>query len=339
MRFLLTIIFVCLFSYVAFASDADKALALRKGVIQEFQKIDCFHIRYTEHRAEEGKTVEQVVDFDRGKIRKEHLPNKTFYGIKSIFLEDFIYIKHGPRQIDGVDLVDPKSTIAFGSDIYDPRVLCMDVAPNHTVRLETCLNTHQINRKFSVEKIILDGKTVNHVFWEGQNEVHGYSERIDYYIDEPSFRILKYSEIIPDRHYLIESKYTNPAFLPFPTKIKSVLKRGKDKEYVRFDRTITINEVEIKKSFPPETFTLKSLDLPLNTAVVDYRINRRLGYWDGEKLVDDYVHMSAQKAKELENQKKPSYLFRTFMMVLSVLMVLAGIIWKIIAVQKKKQKE
>ncbi|MDR2642437.1 MAG: hypothetical protein LBC74_06550, partial [Planctomycetaceae bacterium] len=85
----------------------------------------------------------------------------------------------------------------------------------------------------------------------------------------------------------------------------------------------------IKKSFPPETFTLKGLNLPLNTDVTDVRIHRRLGYWDEEKLVDRPVKISAQESKKLELERarnSPGFYLRLVLVGLGILLILSAVI-------------
>ncbi|MDR2642785.1 MAG: hypothetical protein LBC74_08315 [Planctomycetaceae bacterium] len=336
MRSFLVFVFVCLFSGFAFADNSSKAMALLKGVEQKFRKVDCFFIRYTEHRKEEGKTVEQVVKFERGKILKEHLPNERFVGIKSLLLGDSMYVMHGQKATEVLSVVDLKSVNAYGADTYDPRQLCITPDPVHSNSLEGCLLMHD-NLKFSVEEIEYKGKRVNRVFWEGQRGK--LFEQWEFVIEEPGFHILKCSIKLPlNNEYSLESEYNNPAFFPFPTQIRAMHTKGKDKEVIVFDRTITINEVEIKKSFPPETFTLKGLNLPLNTDVTDIRIHRRLGYWDGEKLVDNPVKISAQESKKLELEKaqnSPGFYLRVVFIGLGILLILPAIIKLLLKVKGK----
>ncbi|MDR2643964.1 MAG: hypothetical protein LBC74_14375, partial [Planctomycetaceae bacterium] len=253
MRSFLVFVFLCLFPGFAFADNAGKAMALLKGAEQKFMKVDCFYIRYTEHRQEEGKTVEQVVKFERGKILKEHLPNEKFTGIKSLLLGDSIYVMHGQKATEGLSIVGLESVNAYGADTYDPRLLCTTPDPRHSNSIERCL-LMQNNLKFSVEEMEYKGKRVNRVFWEGQRGKSDLFEQWGFVIEEPGFHILKCSITLPLHEYSVESEYTNPAFFPFPTNIRVIIKEGKETKKISFDRTITINEVEIKKSFPPETF-------------------------------------------------------------------------------------
>jgi hypothetical protein len=72
------------------------------------------------------------------------------------------------------------------------------------------------------------------------------------------------------------------------------------------------------------------MDLPLNTDVVDYRIDRRIGFWDGEKLVDNPVRVSAQERQEVEKrlQERQQYskITRYVVLIVSGLLIILGVV-------------
>jgi len=282
---------------VSVANDNAKALALLKGVEQERLKYDCFHVRYEEHRAEEGKTVEQVVDFDKGKIRKEHLSGRAFAGMKSIFLEEVIY--YMPTYDDKhVAIVPHKSIQAYGSDIYDPRLLGLTDMMSHDTNVSERL-LYRGKNDFSVSREDLDGRPV-YVVACSDGAQNGFAHW-KLYIEEPGFRLIRKTVDAEWGKIQIDNDYSEKKFLPFPTKVHiyRVAPKKDGEEVIIFDRHITVKDVQFKKSFPPETFTLAGLNPPLNSDVVDYRSSQRLGYWDGEKIVDKPVRISAQELQAL----------------------------------------
>ncbi|MDR2441745.1 MAG: hypothetical protein LBE12_20490 [Planctomycetaceae bacterium] len=294
MRLFYCILCIFCFSQTLLAATDNKAIALLKGVEQERLKHKCFRICYTEHREEEGKTVEQIVDFDHGKIRKEHLKTDRFNGMKSIFLGDFLYTMTS-YDANSVNLVTPRSTHAYGADIYDPRLIGLTEVMTHTTSVTDCLLYTRRNN-FSTQVTELDGKKVHLVVCEDGDD------HWEIFIEDHGFRVLRKTLKSPYIDFQIDAEYLNQKILPFPSQVKVIRKEGKEHKTVRFNRTITVTNFEVKKSFPPETFTLASLNLPLNATVTDYRINRTIGYWDGEKLADDPVRISAQEWRELEEK-------------------------------------
>ena len=117
---------------VGVADDNAKALVLLKGVENERLKYDCFHIRYAVSWSEQGTvvTLEQVVDFEEGKIRKIYPSNDVFGGKKSILLEDIVYsmMTYDDKH---VAIAPRTSTNAYAAGAYDPRLLGLTDVMNH----------------------------------------------------------------------------------------------------------------------------------------------------------------------------------------------------------------
>ncbi|MDR2705355.1 MAG: hypothetical protein LBC02_06220 [Planctomycetaceae bacterium] len=324
MRIINVLFLFFLINQLVFASD-PRAIALLKGVEQERLKYECFRICYTEHREEEGKTVEQIVEFDHGKIRKEHLKTDQFQGMKSIFLGDFLYIMTS-YDAKSVNLVTSKSINASGADTYDPRMIGLTDVMTQTTSVTDCL-LYTRRKNFSTQITELNGKKVHSVVCDDGDD------HWEFFIEEPGFRILKQTFESPYIDIQIDAEYSNPKVFPFPSQVKILRKEGKEKKVVRFNRTITVTNFEEKKSFPPETFTLASLNLPINATVMDYRINRTIGYWDGEKLVDAPVRISAQERQEIEEklqeQQQHTKIVRYVMITIGVLLIILSIVLKI----------
>ena len=69
---------------------------------------------------------------------------------------------------------------------------------------------------------------------------------------------------------------------PLPKKVRN--KRDEPGPQGSFDQMITVNRVEWPTAIPAERFTLKSMNLPKDTQIVDRRAGKVVGYWDGERL-------------------------------------------------------
>ncbi len=325
MKYFIPLFLSLLLTQISYAQNA-RAIALLKGVEQERLKCTRYRICYTEHRAEEGKTVQQIVDFEDGKIRKEHLKNEVFHGMMSLFLGDIVYVR---THYDGNDvgLVRPDSIHASGAGIYDARMLGLTDSMYLMKNIRNCL-LYESRDHFSVKTSQRDGKNVNIVTCIDRDDTW------EFFIEEPAFKVLKVRLTAPTCHIEVTSEYSNPSFLPFPTKVKIFRTDG---DTVLFDKNITVTSVEFPAAFPPETFTIASFNLPLNSTVSDYRISRRIGFWDGEKLVDDPVKMSAQESREWEERiKNPPHV-----KILRLLMISAGglmVCYALFSMWRKKTK-
>ncbi|MCL2006280.1 MAG: hypothetical protein FWG73_08995 [Planctomycetaceae bacterium] len=284
---------IAVLTTVCIANDNAKALALLKGVEKERLQYDSFHIRYEEHRPAEEQTIEQIVDFDKGKIRKNHFFNDSPSGKRSILLEDKMYsmTSHDDRH---VAIVEHQSNNAYAAEIYDPRILGLADMMNHRIDVRDCL-LYTGRSNFSVSRENLDGRPVFVV--ECRDGADNGFAHFKLYIEEPGFRLIKKTVESEFGSVYISNDYSERKFLPFPTKTR-IYRTDADGNVV-FDQHFTVKEFQTKRSFPPETFTLAGLNPPLNSDIVDYRSSRRLGYWDGEKIVDNPVEISAQELREL----------------------------------------
>ncbi|GHT11730.1 hypothetical protein FACS1894170_05690 [Planctomycetales bacterium] len=337
MRIIQFVLFALLASSSLFAG-APKATALLKGVEQERSKYQCFRMCYTEHRAEEGKTVDQIVDFDHGKIRKEHLPNDLFYGMKGVLLDDVIYTMSTGYNEGDLAIVALNTVNASGAGIYDPRLLGLTDMMSHRHPLREVITAYT-NKRWDLQQTTFKGRSMYLLTWKKKNNTDD-EEVWKVWVEEPGFRIYRITKVASYGDIILESDYADSNRTPFPTTIKVSRKAGlgKIKNETIFDRTITVTQFEEKKSFPPETFTYAGMNLPLNTAVVDYRIQRRLGYWNGEELVDDPVAISAQELRELmtESEKKTGRPLLAIFLPIGIAFIL-GVIY--LYMRRKNQHE
>jgi hypothetical protein len=272
-----------------FANEAmpdTKSAALLQGVAKQRLKYDCFSLTIvTEYKNDVfygDLRIKSHFDIDDNKRFLKQFPSennpKLFPGNLSMLLNQEIYdYKIGRTDVTLCDINIGRSR---GIVIYDPRILGLTVRTDlgADVNEVLCIGDAEHNGTAVVEK--KGGKDLWHI--------HYYNIRYkdvtyDYWIEEPTFRVYHVvkKSTNPDLISIIDLEYLDAKFEPFPSKVHLI----RDEQGKRvFDRTITVLEFEVKKSFSPETFSLKFLELPLNTSVTDYRINKILGYWDGEKL-------------------------------------------------------
>ena len=297
-RFILIVSTIVVSTAAIAADDNAQALALLRGVVQERLKHDSFHIRYEEHWPKTGITLERVIDFDKGKIRIEHFPGAGSLGRQGILLEEIVYYvrTHDDNRIAIMSRQAPETR---GIGFFDPRLLGLSELMDHYVDVRSCLPSETRN-DFLVFRESLDGRSVYVVEYRDGQE-NGFAH-FRLYIEEPGFRMIRQTIESQKHRIRIDNDYSEKKFLPFPTTIH-ISRVGTNGELVT-DRYITVKDVQIQKSFPPETFTLAGLNPPLNADVVDYRTSRRLGYWDGEKIVDNPVRISAQESRARIVRKK-----------------------------------
>ena len=161
-----------------------------------------------------------------------------------------------------------------------------------------------------------------------------------YWIEEPSFRVHRVTNQGFFGQIDIRSYYDNGNTGPLPSRI--TIRRNGPQGELELDRKIDVTSIKYNQDIPDSFFDLKSMRLPLNTEVVDYRAQQRLGYWDGEKLVERYVKMSAQEQREWEarvNRQPLGNAVRYILMAAGILMIIYALFAKFRAWKRGRSSE
>jgi len=105
-------------------------------------------------------------------------------------------------------------------------------------------------------------------------------------IEEPYFRVHKVVGTWNGGHFEITSEYDarEPAS-PFPIRVSQI----KEFNGRKIEKRLTATSLDLDTPLSDDRFTLASMELPVNTAIVDYRLMKRIGYWDGVGVSKDPV--------------------------------------------------
>jgi hypothetical protein len=277
------------------------AWALLKGVEKEYSKHKAYQATFTVVYAEDetlfrNTTTQCVVDVSAGKRRfEQRVSDKNSKVSDEIILIDGDNVYWYRTNDSGMQLMDMKMAVRRGAFAFDSRLLltCPIPSINSTLREQLDYLPAYGYDNGVVTKETVNGVDVWHVCFTnefGQGHL---------WIEEPSFRVHKFRSETKNVIAEISAKYESPQFDIFPTQIHiENITQGKRTVCRDFKFTnVTFNEPK------EDRFSLKSMDLPVNTAVTDIRILRTIGYWDGEKLVDDPVRISVQERKKIEAQQ------------------------------------
>lgn len=257
------------------AAEPPSALALLRGA--ESARVQADDIRATltiEYLAPgPSRGLDYLVESSGDRRRFEQFPASPAEGV--VVLIDGGEV-HGFRRKKNEDVhrYDMSRAVGVrGDTAFDPRILGLSdlMAADATVRAclwyETCDRTEVLGK-------------------ERVGDVDAWRVRCfsgnttsDFWIEEPSFRVHRRTIEWPGGRVEISSHF-GAGESPFPQRVEIV--RDEPNESMR--RRVTVKSFETGASIPPERFTLASMDLPMNTPVVDYRISRIVGYWDGEGL-------------------------------------------------------
>ena len=266
-------------------ADHPSAEALLRGVEWARTKHDSCRISF-EIRAlspPPAVTVEYVIEMVGAKRRSEILPGEVARVV--VIRDSDVFYSYERGNHEDVHIFDLKEEVGGRGDVvFDPRILGLTDVMSADMTVNKCL------RPVKVDKLELAGKdVVNKVPVVLVKASRNDGTTFEYAVEDGTFRVHRqrirspYSEIDVDSEFDPADEKT-----PFP---RRVVARRRDKgRDAPFERTYTVKSLEFDPVIPPERFTLKSMDLPVNTAVVDYRIKRRVGFWNGEGLSESPVY-------------------------------------------------
>ena len=284
----------------------ERSAALIQGCADKRLSIDSFSIEFSLTSVNdviyEDSCVHSIVDISGGKRRFRQLPSPEiqFPGDVSILNpdDDVVYnYRLGTTSVMKTDLEDAIKKHAL--ELFDPRVFGLtDIMP-FRCHVGDFLEPEDARENATSSREMLDGRELWRVHFDTGEIVS------DFWIEEPSFRIFRKKLIgsidgVPTYDIQIDSKYEIEEMEAIPSWVH-ITRKHLTSGVQHYDRTIQVTKFERVPSFPPETFALKGMDLPLNTDVVDYRIQRRIGYWTGDGLSERTVRR--EKAEEIEENK------------------------------------
>jgi len=203
---------------------------------------------------------------------------------------------HGFRRVEGEDvhIYDLEHATGVRGDVaFDPRVLGLSDFLPANLTVKDCLWYHT----GEALSVVGSDQIRGHDVWRVKSE-RDDGDVAEYWIEEPSFRVHRKTMSGAGYHIDVASEFSGgePSW-PFPSRVtarREAMPSG-------LERTYVVKNFEAPATISPDRFTLKSMDLPINTPAVDYRINRIVGYWNGEGLQEKPVRpkrMPAGKTPE-----------------------------------------
>ncbi len=237
-----------------------------------------------------------LVEVDGLKRRFETFSSAGYSGGVVLVLNDEEVHSFARDKYADVRLSDMKYVVNTAGDLaFDPRILGLSDLLTADTTLKECIWYQNVK---SLE--VLGKEKINGVdAWRVRAKSNGATS--DYWIEEPGFRIHQRSIQWGNYETIIKSEFAeNDTATPFPSRVEIVRKDNNG----LLERRITVNSVEVDTNIAPDRFTLSSMNLPLNTMIVDYRIQRLAGYWDGKGI-------SESPADPVEDPKKSEELLQS----------------------------
>lgn len=264
-----------------------KGLALLKGVEAARMRCESLKAELTaDFISPRRESFKCLIEIDGNRRRFERFPKEGFPGEVVIGIGNDIK-SYNRGTYNDVCLYDMDYAVKTkGEFSFDPRVLGLSdlLATDHTVQI--CLG--YVNAR--------------HIEVVGKEKMHGADTwrvsvvakylTTEFWIEEPAFRVHRVLGNWPGGRFEIESKFDGADnSCPLPTLVWQVAqRRGRERSEKRF----SVTSLELGIAIPDDRFTLAGMQLPLNTPVVDRRLMKRIGYWDGQGLSTVPVARSAQ---------------------------------------------
>ena len=287
-------------------------VALLKGVAVAREQIESGEMEFLDAHRDSRWHIQTnyillKVAFDGEKLRFEQLAREYAYvptdpeAIKRV--EEKYYELHGDndalvklglltpqsahyRTINDGNVImefDPRldatiqnSNADIGTFLFDPRTFGLNGYMFHGDTVEGCLGLQNLKPVSLVGKEDVDGIPA----WRVNVQV-ATNWPIEFWIDaaHPT-HVIKMAE--PARPGTVWSEYDpqNPDD-PLPIEVNAEDHEGKTTNYV-YETHVVRRNSRYNVPIQPKAFTLAGLDMPIGTPVVDVRIHRRIGYWNGK---------------------------------------------------------
>ena len=265
------------------ATNKPEAMALLQGV--EASRTKCDSLRATleiRHLLPKPATtvdclVEMVGDRRRFEIFSGEVPGQVILRDGDVF--------HGFRRVKNgdVDIYDVGAATGERGDVaFDPRVLGLSGLMPCDVNVKTCLGYEDNDGLQLIGQESLRGVNVWRI------KVARYGNTAEFWIEEPSFRVHRHTvETKGGTHIEIDSYFESDATpSPFPSRVVTMRRSGQSEH----ERVYLMKTFDLVADIPKDRFTLRSMDLPTNTKINDYRLNQIVGYWDGEEVSPNLVN-------------------------------------------------
>jgi hypothetical protein len=181
-----------------------------------------------------------------------------------------------------LDATIQNSNADVGRFLFDPRTFGLNGYMFHGDTVEGCLAFQNPKLVSLVGKEDVDGIPAWHI-----NVQVATNWPFEFWIDaaHPT-HVIKFAE--PTRPGTVWSKYDpQKPDDPLPIEVNVEDHEGKTTNYVYETRVVRLNS-RYNVPIEPKAFTLAGLDMPTGTPVVDVRIHRRIGYWTGKNLSEQF---------------------------------------------------
>lgn len=299
---------------ITLAGDTPSPTALLHGVEFARNQFSVFSAKLEIHfhKPPPDKALDCLVDLDGTKRRFEIIGDGSTVG-EVIIRDDDEFHSYRRKRYADVCIYGLNEAAGERGDIaFDPRILGLDDVMPCNLSVKECL-------PYNSQELALVGQET----MQGVRVWHVKAVRDEttfhFWIEEPSFRVYKKTMEWPGSRVEINSEFTDDSI---PSAIPSRVTTVRTTEgLATSEREFVLKGFEAGQKIDPTQFTIGSMKLPLNTAFVDYRIHRIVGYWNGEGLTEHPLQQFDPPSKTSVASGLGSWHF--YLVVLNILVVLA----------------
>lgn len=308
------------------AEEPPSALALLRGVEStrtQYKTIKAaLEARYISPPP--APTIDCLVEMDVPKLRFEFTVLAGDIPGQVILRDGDEFHGYRRKEAEDVQVYDLQRAVGVRGDIaFDPRILGLSDLMTCDTTVKDCLWIEDHESLEVVDQESLHGVNT----WKVKASRRGATA--EFWIEEPSFRVHRKIVETPFMRIVIDSEFdSDKEQSSFPSRVTTQRVHKKDELKDRNEERIYIvKSFDTDADIPLERFTLKAMDLPFNTPVVDYRISRIVGYWDGEGLSEKPVYLGERPSELSEPKSQGNDRLLLIAINLLVLLVLIVVIW------------
>jgi len=169
-----------------------------------------------------------------------------------------------------------RATGVRGDIAFDPRVLGLSTSLSSGASARRSLAVDYGDPQVVREEDLANGDKLYHV--------KNSETRSSYWIQQPSFRVHKRTIAWSGGEIEVVSEFDSDNKSVLPSKV--TITRS-EKEKPPKTTIMKIKNITIDKPISDQRFSCKSMALPLNTSLVDYRTSQHGGFWNGEEFVSE----------------------------------------------------
>jgi len=165
--------------------------------------------------------------------------------------------------------------------LFDPRIIGISTEYSWEDTIQSCLLLNRVSKVELIGKEKIDNKDTWHIRLTRERDFIVKDFWID---DKNNFRVYQFKECYGNdtnlKCRIAKSYYENKEYQWLPSRVEI-------ETYDGIKRTIQILRTEADVKIPETKWALAGMEIPQNTPIVDQRIPKKIGRWDGNQIIPE----------------------------------------------------